>query len=93
MGWRALGAGLLVSVVITPINIYTAKRYNSSQNTLMDHRDRKMGVVAEALQGIRQVKFSTLESQWEQKIFAVREAELSAQWPTFTVNSFWSLSG
>ncbi|OAL74382.1 hypothetical protein A7D00_2415 [Trichophyton violaceum] len=88
MGWRALGAGLLVSVVITPINIYTAKRYNSSQNTLMDHRDRKMGVVAEALQGIRQVKFSALESQWEQKIFAVREAELSAQWPTFTPWSF-----
>ncbi|EGE01692.1 canalicular multispecific organic anion transporter 1 [Trichophyton equinum CBS 127.97] len=88
IGWKALGAGLLVSVVITPMNIYTAKRYNSSQNTLMDHRDRKMGVVAEALQGIRQIKFSALESQWERKIFAVREAELSAQWQTFICEIF-----
>ncbi|EFQ99803.1 canalicular multispecific organic anion transporter 1 [Nannizzia gypsea CBS 118893] len=83
IGWRALGAGLLVSVIITPLNIYTARRYNSSQTTLMGHRDRKMGVVAEALQGIRQIKFSALERQWEQKIYAVREAELSSQWQAF----------
>lgn len=88
IGWKALSAGLLVSVIITPINIYTARRYNSSQTALMGHRDRKMGVVAEALQGIRQIKFSALERQWEQKIFAVREAELGAQWQAFICEIF-----
>ncbi|KAM5433565.1 hypothetical protein McanMca71_003424 [Microsporum canis] len=83
IGWKALGAGLLVSLIITPMNIYTAGKYSASQKNLMKQRDRKMGVVSEALQGIRQIKFSALERQWQQKIFDVREAELKAQWQAF----------
>jgi len=36
-----------------------------------------MAVVSEALQGIRQIKFSALEDKWEKKIRDVREEELS----------------
>lgn len=35
-----------------------------------------MAVVSEALQGIRQIKFSALEDRWEHKIRCVREEEL-----------------
>ncbi|KAF3483947.1 multidrug resistance-associated protein 13 [Arthroderma uncinatum] len=83
IGWKALCSGLLVSLLITPLNIYTAGKYTISQKALMKHRDRKMGVISEALQGIRQIKFSAIEHQWEQKIFDVREAELKAQWQAF----------
>jgi hypothetical protein len=35
-----------------------------------------MAVVSEALQGIRQIKFSALEDKWEDRIRGVREEEL-----------------
>ncbi|KAK2882412.1 hypothetical protein FQN49_000364, partial [Arthroderma sp. PD_2] len=88
IGWKPLGSGLLVLALMTPLNIYTAGRYSSAQTTMMKHRDRKMGVISEALQGIRQIKFSAIENQWAQKIFDVREAELSAQWQAFVYDIF-----
>ncbi|KAK2736230.1 hypothetical protein FQN57_000828 [Myotisia sp. PD_48] len=83
IGWKSLGSGLLVLIFITPLNISVAKKYSATQTTLMKLRDRKMAVITEALQGIRQIKFSALERQWEQKIFEVRHTELQAQWRAF----------
>ncbi|KAK4153286.1 P-loop containing nucleoside triphosphate hydrolase protein [Chaetomidium leptoderma] len=83
LGWRALLAGLSAMVAITPINIYFSKRYANAQDRLMKVRDEKMEVVTEALQGIRQIKFSALEPEWEDKIGTVRERELSAVWSVF----------
>ena len=44
----------------------------------MKVRDEKMGVVTEALEGIRQIKFSALEKQWQAKIAGLRDRELAA---------------
>lgn len=49
----------------------------------MKMRDLKMAVVTEALQGIRQIKFSALEDQWEGKILERRNAELKTLWSVF----------
>jgi hypothetical protein len=46
----------------------------------MKIRDEKMGVVTEALQGIRQIKFAALEREWEAKIGSVRTRELDELW-------------
>ncbi|TGJ87793.1 hypothetical protein E0Z10_g900 [Xylaria hypoxylon] len=83
LGWKALVAGFGTMLVITPINIYFSKKYSDAQDKLMQVRDEKMGVVAEALQGIRQIKFSALEPQWENKIGQVRERELDCVWDAF----------
>lgn len=83
IGWKSLGAGLLVSAIITPLNIIAAKKYTSAQVSLMKYRDQKMAVINEVLQGIRQIKFSALENQWEGKIWEVRDIELQAQWRAF----------
>ncbi|KAI1821823.1 P-loop containing nucleoside triphosphate hydrolase protein [Xylaria intraflava] len=83
LGWKALVAGFGTMVLVTPVNIYFSKKYSESQDKLMQVRDEKMGVVAEALQGIRQIKFSALESQWENKIGLVRERELKCVWDAF----------
>ncbi|PGH14094.1 hypothetical protein AJ80_06099 [Polytolypa hystricis UAMH7299] len=95
IGWRSLCAGLLVSVVITPLNIFTARRYTNAQTSLMKYRDQKMAVITEVLQGIRQIKFSALEAQWEGRIAEIRETELQAQWTTFVYDivliSIWIL--
>ena len=49
----------------------------------MKVRDQKMAVVTEALQGIRQIKFSALERQWQARIGERRKVELETQWRVF----------
>lgn len=83
LGWKALLAGFSTMVAIMPVNIYFSKRYAAAQDQLMKVRDEKLGVVNEALQGIRQIKFSALEPEWERKISAIREKELKSVWDVF----------
>lgn len=83
IGWKSLVAGVVVSALVTPANIYLSKQYSVAQTEQMKFRDQKMAVVTEALQGIRQIKFSALEKQWEDKIKAVRKMELTKQWHVF----------
>jgi ABC-type multidrug transport system fused ATPase/permease subunit len=83
IGWLPLIAGLLVPVIVTPINVLASKRYAKAQDGLMKMRDQKMAVITEALQGIRQIKFSALEKQWNNKILDVRGKELKEQWTVF----------
>ncbi|AEO70139.1 uncharacterized protein THITE_45545 [Thermothielavioides terrestris NRRL 8126] len=83
LGWRALLAGFSAMLAIMPVNIYFSKKYSAAQDRLMKLRDEKMEVVTEALQGIRQIKFSALEPEWEKKINGVRKRELSAVWSVF----------
>ncbi len=83
LGWKALLAGFATMATVLPVNIYFSKRYARAQDLLMQVRDEKMEVVTEALQGIRQIKFSALEPQWEKKIGEVRERELGCIWSAF----------
>ncbi|KAF7956233.1 hypothetical protein EAE96_005153 [Botrytis aclada] len=83
IGWKSLLAGILAMSLTVPINIYFSKRYSAAQDRLMKVRDVKMAVVTEALQGIRQIKFSALESNWGNKIGLVRKKELDEQWSVY----------
>ncbi|MCJ1322534.1 hypothetical protein MMC15_007883 [Xylographa vitiligo] len=83
IGGRSLLAGLATFALSVPINVFFSKRYNVAQGELMKLRDQKMAVVTEALQGIRQIKFSALERQWQAKIGAKRSQELGVQWIAF----------
>lgn len=83
LGWQSTLAGLSTMIAIMPINIFFSKRYAAAQDKLMKVRDDKLAVVNEALQGIRQIKFSALEPEWEKKIGDVREKELKSVWTVF----------
>ena len=83
LGWKPLLAGFSAMLAIMPVNVYFSKRYAASQDHLMKVRDEKMEVVTEALQGIRQIKFSALEPEWEKKIGEVREREIGAVWSVY----------
>lgn len=83
IGWKSLLAGLVTFALSTPVNIFVSRRYNNAQGQLMKLRDQKMAVVTEALQGIRQIKFSALERQWQAKIGEKRKQELDTQWSVF----------
>ena len=80
IGGRALVAGLITFALSVPVNIFVSRRYNALQGDLMKLRDQKMAVVTEALQGIRQIKFSALEHQWQAKIGVKRNQELAVLW-------------
>lgn len=84
LGWKALIAGFSTMLAVMPVNIYFSKRYAAAQDKLMKVRDDKLAVVNEALQGIRQIKFSALEPEWEKKINDVREEELKSVWRVFS---------
>jgi len=87
LGWKALAAGFLVMVAIIPFNIHFSKKYAAAQDRLMQVRDEKMEVVTEALQGIRQIKFSALEPEWENKVNTVRERELKSVWEVYMADT------
>ncbi len=87
LGWKALLSGFSAMLAIMPVNIYFSKRYSDAQDRLMKVRDEKMEVVTEALQGIRQIKFSALEPDWEKKVGGVREKELRSIWSVFMADT------
>ncbi|KXG53717.1 ABC transporter, integral membrane type 1 [Penicillium griseofulvum] len=83
LGWRSAFAGLSVSLLVTPLNAYAARKYSNAQDRLMKSRDQKLAIVTEVLQGIRQIKFSALEEQWQKRVRDTRETELGALWASF----------
>lgn len=87
IGWKSLLAGLSVFAIALPLNIYVSRRYSDAQGFLMKVRDQKMVVVTEALQGIRQIKFSAQEQQWQEKIGKKRDEELATQWRVFCLDT------
>ncbi|KAI9043143.1 uncharacterized protein KD926_004326 [Aspergillus affinis] len=86
VGWQSLLASVIIVMLLWPLNKYTVKRYTCANKTMMEYRDRKMASVTEALHGIRQIKVSAMEEQWEDKINLLREGELEAQRVTFQWN-------
>ncbi|CAL3962101.1 unnamed protein product [Diplocarpon coronariae] len=93
VGWESLAAGMIAIVVAYPFNKIFATRYGSFQKRLMQARDKKTKVISEALQGIRQIKFSAVESEWAKKINAVRDDELALLWQTKINNLYMTLCG
>ena len=80
LGWPSMLAGLSVSVLVTPANTYLARRYSTAQSELMKATDRRISAVTEVLHGIRQIKFSALEEQWQDRIADRRREELKLLW-------------
>lgn len=68
--------GLLVMIVILPLNHYNAKMYAQAQDKLMESRDKRISLMNEVLQGIRQIKFFAWETNWEKRIMEARATEL-----------------
>lgn len=93
LGWQSLLAGLACMICLMPLVSFCMKKYVTAGGDLMESRDRKMAVLTEALQGIRQIKFSALESKWEKRINQLRAGELHAQrrafmWDTGTMSLY-----
>ncbi|KAM0548523.1 hypothetical protein ACHAPJ_009846 [Fusarium lateritium] len=87
LGWIPLVSGITAWIVTLPLNIRFSGKVLTESRSLMKHRDTKLSRIQEVLLGIRQIKFSALEAQWEKRILALREAELSTLWKFFLADS------
>ncbi|KID89813.1 ABC transporter, transmembrane domain, type 1 [Metarhizium guizhouense ARSEF 977] len=87
IGWIPFGAGILAWSLVLPANTIAAKFYLKAETRLMKNRDNKLAVINEALLGMRQIKFSALEAQWENKILEMREIEISSLKDVFKADS------
>ncbi|KAL7808977.1 P-loop containing nucleoside triphosphate hydrolase protein [Trichoderma aethiopicum] len=87
IGFLPFAAGILAWALVMPVNTYATKFYMKFQAKLMKNRDAKLAIVNEALLGIRQIKFSALEDQWEKRIQEAREQELATLKKTFMADS------
>lgn len=80
LGWKAVVAGLGSAALVIPLNTWMSKKYAKIQFGLMRYRDGKAHLLTEALQGMRQIKYSALEQHWEDKILKSRNEELAQYW-------------
>lgn len=95
IGWESVFAGFAIFIIVMPINIYASKAYSDAQTRLMNVRDQKLVIVTEVLHGIRQIKLSAQEQQWQDKIGKTRMYELVMQWKVLCLDtgliSIWIL--
>jgi len=96
IGWFPFSAGISAWLLIMPVSAWASNLLLARSKILMQLRDAKLAKLNEALLGIRQIKLSALESQWEAKLLALRNMELQTLWQYFLADialfSCWILS-
>ncbi|KAJ4392883.1 hypothetical protein N0V85_006789 [Neurospora sp. IMI 360204] len=80
MGWLPVLSGLTAASLAIPLNLHLSRKQRDQNFGLMRVRDFKAHLLAEALLGMRQIRYSALEDFWEDKILAGREDELKQYW-------------
>lgn len=80
MGWLPVLCGLVAGSLMVPLSSMLSRRYTALHFGLMKYRDGKAHLLTEALQGMRQIRYSALERHWETKILASRDEELRQYW-------------
>ncbi|OIW35256.1 hypothetical protein CONLIGDRAFT_47777 [Coniochaeta ligniaria NRRL 30616] len=76
MGWKSVLAGVGAAAIMAPFSTWFSKSYSRLTISLMMSRDSKANLLTEALQGMRQIKYSGLERLWEDRMLARRKEEL-----------------
>ncbi|KAB8276949.1 P-loop containing nucleoside triphosphate hydrolase protein [Aspergillus minisclerotigenes] len=95
LGWQSTLIAMVVTVASIPIHTMVIKHERKTRKDLTAARDRKIKVINEALQALRQIKLQGLEAQWEERINQFRLEELNYLRSTFmasTVRSVWKLT-
>lgn len=75
LGWSAI-LGLSTMIITIPINHYNSNLFLSTQEKVMKARDKRVSLMNEVLQGIRQIKFFAWEENWSKRILEARNLEL-----------------
>ncbi|XP_067675325.1 multidrug resistance-associated protein 1-like isoform X2 [Haliotis asinina] len=82
------GFGLIVILLIMPINTYVAVRMQSLIDENAKHKDEKMKLLNEVLTGMKVLKLYAWEKCFGDKIHAAREKELECLKQLFSIRAF-----
>ncbi|XP_043568891.1 canalicular multispecific organic anion transporter 1 isoform X1 [Chiloscyllium plagiosum] len=78
--WQELGpsvlAGLAIMILLIPINGVLMSKIKNLQMSNMKHKDQRMKLMNEILNGIKVMKFYAWEPSFAEQIFGIREKEL-----------------
>jgi ABC-type multidrug transport system fused ATPase/permease subunit len=88
IGLKSVLAGYAAYIIFIPVRKNLGKKYSSLQLGISRCRDEKTNVLVEALHGIRQIRFLSLEHAWEDKVLRLRLEELGQLWKSGTALSF-----
>ena len=92
LGWSAM-AGVLLMVLMLPLDGWVANKIGHYQDMLMETTDNRISVMNEILQGIRIIKFFAWEKDFMRKISEARAKEVKnlAQYIYFlaATNTIW----
>ncbi|KAE8350294.1 P-loop containing nucleoside triphosphate hydrolase protein [Aspergillus coremiiformis] len=86
LGWMPVLWACIIPVILVPVNYYLAQQYSKAEDALMSASDRRMAVLSEMLQGIRQIKFSAQEDRWSNRVQTLRSNEIKKQQQVFNFN-------
>lgn len=90
MGWSAMVA-LLVMMVLGPVLQKVGKRFLHLEESMMLHRDRRMTLLAQAVNAIRVVKYFSWEKSVLKEIDAIRSQEILSRIKLIKEEVIWSL--
>ncbi|KAI9311060.1 P-loop containing nucleoside triphosphate hydrolase protein [Dichotomocladium elegans] len=88
---RSCLLGLGIMVIILPVNHFSAKILASTQLKLGEARDKRVALMNEVLQGIRQIKFFASEKSWAKRIMDSRMIELGYLRVSYLADAFLKL--
>ncbi|GBC22979.1 uncharacterized protein OCT59_014076 [Rhizophagus irregularis] len=83
--------GILVLIIILPIQRWTGKYFSQNQEHLMKTRDYRVSLMNEILHGIRMIKFNAWEGNWITRIMNARNIELKYLKKSFILMSTFNL--
>ncbi|KAG8779852.1 hypothetical protein FRC12_023788 [Ceratobasidium sp. 428] len=85
--------GLVVAIVLIPVNHYGSKFVVAAEDNLMSARDERVGLMNEILGAIRMLKFMAWERNFEKRVLKVRSKELGYQKQSYLIsvlfNAIW----
>ncbi|KAJ5848775.1 hypothetical protein N7455_012732 [Penicillium solitum] len=95
MGWPSTVMAVVATIGMVPIHSRVLEQELAAKRRLAVARDRKSNATTEALQALRQIKFSALETQWEERIQLCRQEEMVEMRKSFlaiNIRSVWKVA-
>ncbi|OOF92438.1 hypothetical protein ASPCADRAFT_175343 [Aspergillus carbonarius ITEM 5010] len=95
LGWQSTLAAMVVTAISVPVHTFVIKKERVAQKSLAAARDKRTKAINEAMHALRQIKFSALEAQWEERLETFRQEEIKQLRRSFfakNVRSVWSVA-
>jgi ABC-type multidrug transport system fused ATPase/permease subunit len=82
LGGNSVVSGYASALMLIPFTRILSKRYSVLQSGTPELHNKTTNIITEAIQGLRQIRFMSLEKMWEQRIVRTHVTQLKHTWKT-----------